>query len=204
VSDVFYTPPAASLTDPPKKGAPFFIVSPDKLTIMLIVTSGLYGIYWCFKNWSAYKAHSGRSIWPVARTLFGLFYLPSLFYKVDGLLKAQGKGAMPYWAASGAGMILLASVPHTIGFMKGLVQALRGEPFTGFGVITLVTMSVVPLLLQCLILRRVQTFMNQLDDHPDGLRNSGFTVSNKLWMFIGVIYWGVGLSIAIDMNSALQ
>ena len=70
--------------------------------------------------------------------------------------------------------------------------------------IFLKALSVVPLLLQCLILRRVQTFMNPLDDHPDGSRNSGFTVSNKLWMFIGVIYWGVGLPIAIDMNSVLQ
>jgi hypothetical protein len=204
VSDVFYTPPAASLTDSSKKGAPFFIVSPNKLTIMLIVTSGLYGIYWCFKNWSLYKAYSGRSIWPPARTLFALFYLPSLFYKVDGLLKAEGKGAMPYWAASGAGMILLAFVPQAIGFVTGFIQALRGETFTGFGVITVLMISIVPLSLQCLILRRVQTFMNQLNDDLDARQNSGFTVWDRVWMFIGVIYWAVGLFSATTMNSALQ
>lgn len=204
VSDAFYTPPAADLTVSSKSGPPFFTVSLGKLTVMLIVTSGLYGIYWCFKNWSLYKAYSGRSLWPLPRTLFGLFYTPSLFYKIDGVLKEQGKGRMPYWAGSAAAMILLAFAPHIVGFVVGFVSGLSGRPFSGIGLVPTIAVSIIPLLLQCLILRRVQSFINRLNGDAEGSQNKEFTGWNSVWMVIGVICWGLGIALAVSMNEAFD
>lgn len=199
MSDVFYTPPAAELVDSPKKGSPFFTVSVNKLTVMLIVTSGLYGIYWSFKNWSHYKAYSGRPLWPIPRAFFGLIYLPSLFYKVDAELKTQGK-RLPYWAALATGLILLFLAPSLIGFLIGLFQGLTQGTYTGVGIIPAILASTIPFLLQCLILRRVQSFINLANGDPDGIRNKDFTRWNVPWMVIGIIYWVAGTMLTISMN----
>lgn len=204
MSEVFYTPPAADLTAAPKSGPPFFSVSLDKLTVMLIATSGLYGLYWCFKNWSLYKAWSGRSIWPLPRTLFGLLYMPSLFYKIDGLLKERGRGRMPYWALSAAAMIFLAFAPHIVGFVTGFIAALSGKRFSGIGVVPTITLAILPLLLQSLILRRVQSFINLLSGDVDGSQNKRITGANVAWIVIGIIYWGVGLKLALALLPQLQ
>lgn len=201
MSDVFYTPPAAELMDPPKKGSAFFTVSVTKLTVMLIMTSGLYGIYWSFKNWSHYKAYSGRPIWPIPRALFGLIYLPSLFYKVDAELKTQGR-RLPYWAALAAGLILLFLAPSLIGFLIGLFQGLTQGTYTGLGVIPAILASTIPFLLQCLILRTIQSFINLANGDAEGSRNKDFTRWNVLWMAIGVIYWIAGIMLTISMNQS--
>lgn len=201
MSDVFYTPPKADLTATPKSSQPFFTVSLDKLTVMLVVTSGLYGLYWCFKNWSLYKVHSGRSLWPLPRTVFGMLYMPSLFYKVDAVLKEENKGGMPYWAVSAAAMILLALVPHSVGFIIGLFTSLSGQPFTGVGFIPMVAASTIPMLLQCLILRRVQSFMNLANGDAKGSQNKDFTPWNCVWMVIGVICWGINMMVMASMNA---
>lgn len=204
MSDVFYTPPAADPATISTTQPPFFTVSQRKLTVMFILTSGLYGLYWGYKHWSLYKAYSCRSLWPLPRTIFGLLYLPSLLYKVDGLLKEQGKGRMPYWAASAAGLTLLAMAPMITGFFSGLVQGLGGRPYSGVGTVLLVAASVIPFLLYCLILRRVQAFINLLNGDADGSQNMTFTRWNVLWMVIGSIYWIGGLMFSISVDQAYR
>jgi hypothetical protein len=200
VSDVFYTPPNADLTESLLSQPPFFTVAPRKFMVMFIVTSGLYGIYWCFKNWSLYKAYSGRPLWPFLRAAFALIFMPSLLYKVDGLLKKNGIGRMPYWAASAAGLILLPFVAQIIAFITGFVTAISGKPYTGLGIVPLVALSIIPLLVQSLILLRAQSFINVLNGDAEGLQNNDFTPLNVLWMVIGIIYWIVGIAIAISMD----
>lgn len=202
MSDVFYTPPASALNSSAKTDPPFFTVSQKKLTVMFIITSGLYGMYWCFKNWSHYRAYSGRPIWPLPRTVFGLLYLPSLFYKIDGTLKEQGKGRMPYWAASVAGIFILTFAPHIVGFLIGFFAAISGRPYEGIGIVTTLAVATIPLLLICLILRRVQSFINLLSGDTEGRSNGDFTRWNILWMAIGVVYWIVGLTVSVSMTQA--
>lgn len=202
MSDAFYTPPASDLNGSAKNESPFFTVSQTKLTVMFIVTSGLYGLYWCFRNWSHYRAYSGRPIWPLPRTLFGLLYLPSLFYKIDGTLKEQGKGRMPYWAASVAGVFILTFAPHIVGFLIGFFAALSGRPYDGAGIVTTLAVATLPLLLICLILRRVQSFINLLSGDTEGRSNATFTRWNILWMAIGVLYWIAGLTLSMSMTQA--
>jgi len=203
MSEVFYTPPEADLRDQQREPA-FFTVAPTKLVIMLIVTSGLYGLYWFFKNWTLYKAYSARSIWPLPRTVFGILYLPSMFCKIDAELKKLGKEGMSYWRLSAAGIILIALGPVVFSFFSGLIQGLQGQPFSGPGPALLIALSISPVLAQSLILRRVQSFINLLNDDPAGAQNNSFTALNAVWALIGIGYWYVGLQFTLSMANSLQ
>jgi hypothetical protein len=203
MTDVFYTPPKADLQEGQCRRPAFFTVAPNKLVIMLIVTSGLYGLYWCFKNWTLYKAYSARAIWPIPRTVFGLLYLPSMFCKIDAELKTRGEEGMSYWRLSAAMIILIALGPGIVSFLSGFLEGVQGKPFSGLGTVTLVALSVSPLLVQSLILRRVQSFINLANDDPAGSRNSRLTVLNGVWACIGVAYWYVGLQFTLSMANNL-
>ena len=166
----------------------FFTVSIFKLGLMYIVTFGLYGPYWLYQNWRVYKQYSGSPIWPLPRTVFATIYLPCLFYKIDETFKAQGRGAMPYWAAYAFLLMLISISPLVIGFFIGLYQALtNGSP--QLGPLLIIILSTVPFMLQSLVLCRVQSFINTLNENVDGSDNSSFSVWNWLWMAIGVVCW---------------
>ncbi len=178
MSDVFYTPPVAQLSERNDNDAVFFTVSLRK-----------------------YKSCAGLPVWPVARCVLGLVYLPSLFAKINRALKDQGKAGMPYWAFYAGGIIFIALAPSLIGFVAGLVQGVAGLPYSGPAAPVLLIASTVPLLLQSAILVRVQSFINRLNNDPAANENSHLTLWNAVWMVIGIVYWGVGVFIALNMAS---
>jgi len=52
---------------------PFYCVSATKLSILSLVTFGLYGIFWFYKNWMLVKTRAGRDIRPFWRAMFSPF-----------------------------------------------------------------------------------------------------------------------------------
>lgn len=190
--DSIYTPPKARLNVEPAGLPAFFTVSPTKLMTMLWATSGLYGLYWLYKNWALYKQFSGRSIWPIPRTLLGLIFLPSLFCKLDRTLREQGKGGMPYWWGHAALLIVNGLAPALLSFFNGLVRGLGGQPLTESGVGQMFAISFITLLIHSLILLRVQRYINVLNDDSSGHTNARLSKANWLWIAIGMLYWYAG------------
>ena len=192
MTDSFYAPPMSSLNVEPAGSPAFFTVSPTKLMTMLWATSGLYAIYWFYKNWALYKQYSRRSIWPIPRTLLGLIFVPSLFCKLDRTLREREKGAIPFWWGYAALLILNGLMPVLLSFCIGLVQSLRGQASTGLSAGQLFALSFLTLLIHSLILLRVQHFINVLNDDSSGRTNAGLTKANWLWIAIGLLYWYAG------------
>lgn len=192
MTDSIYAPPIAKLTVEPAGSPAFLTVSPTKLMTMLWATSGLYGFYWFYKNWALYKQVSGRSIWPVARTLLALIFVPSLFCKLDRALREQGKGGMPYWRGLAALLIVNGLTPALLSFFNGLARGLSGQPLTESGAGQLFAISFITLLIHSLILLRVQHFINVLNDDSSGRTNARLSKANWLWIAIGMLYWYAG------------
>lgn len=193
MSDVFYTPPAASLQTERRNQPTFFSVAPAKLIVMMLLTHGLYGLHWLYQNWSTYKRHSGRPILPAVRTILGLFYVPSLFYTIDRTSKTvTGKG-MPQWLLNAVLYILLPFSPFIIGFVIGLQKA-----FTGYEVVLLgfwfdFLVGTAAFVLQTYVVVRVQRVINVVNGDPDGLSNHRYSAANGLWIAIGLVIW-IGLT----------
>lgn len=200
MSEQFNAPPAADLPALPTSGPPFYTVSLVKLTVMMFITGGLYGLYWYYKNWSRYKAYSAKPIWPVPRAIFGLIYVPSMFGKVDALLKEKGQRGMPYWGALAAGMILLALAPSLVVFVHGVATSSKGAGAASLGLLPL-WISVASTFGQFLIMLRVQSSINRLNRDAEGNCKCGSTFGEGVWAMLGVVCWVVMIIVAASIGA---
>lgn len=60
---------------------PFFAVSIAKLVVMSACTFGLYEVWWFYRHWRLARER-GDDVWPVARTVFMVFFVYALFRRV--------------------------------------------------------------------------------------------------------------------------
>jgi hypothetical protein len=167
-------------------GAPtFYVVARKKLAILYIATLGLYGVYWFYKNWSNYKNCSSdklnvdRSIWPVARGIFSIFFTHALFREI----KAYGrrKAALAAWNnESLATQLVLFMIAGNV--LDRLSARSIGSPYTDIA--SLLIMA--PLLG---LLLSAQHMINVGCGDPDGESNSRLTNANYVWIAIGLIFW---------------
>lgn len=167
-------------------GAPtFYVVSRKKLAILYLATFGLYGVYWFYKNWSNYKHCSSdkfnvdRSIWPVARGIFSIFFTHALFREV----KAYGrdKAALADWNnESLATQFVLFTISGSV--LDRLSAHSIGSPYTDIASL-LIMAPLVGLLLSA------QHMINVGCGDPDGESNSRLTTANYVWIAIGLIFW---------------
>jgi len=167
-------------------GAPaFYVVSRKKLAILYLATLGLYGVYWFYKNWSNYKNCSSdkfnvdRSIWPVARGIFSIFFTHALFREI----KAYGrdKAALAEWNnESLATLLVLFMISGNV--LDRLSARSIGSPYTDIA--SLLIMA--PLLG---LLLSAQHMINVGCGDPDGKSNSRLTNANYVWIALGLIFW---------------
>ena len=163
----------------------FYVVSRKKLAILYLATLGLYGIYWFYKNWSNYKNCSSdkfnvdRSIWPVARGIFSIFFTHALFREI----KAYGrdKEALAEWNNEMlATQVVLFMIAANV--LDRLSARSIGSPYTDIGSVLIV----VPLLG---LLLSAQHMINIACGDPDGKSNSRLTNANYVWIALGLIFW---------------
>lgn len=68
---------------PAKAEAPFYSMSAPKLAVMLVCTSGVYQVYWFYKQWACVKRRERTNIRPVMRALFPVLFALGLGSKLD-------------------------------------------------------------------------------------------------------------------------
>lgn len=93
--------------------AEYFSVSRLQMTILLLLSGGLYAFYWAYKNWKAVKDTTKGDVWPVLWGWFlWIFYIIPLFKKMKAdMLKAglQTSGFM----ALGYGFVITVLLQGT-------------------------------------------------------------------------------------------
>ncbi|AXQ28234.1 DUF4339 domain-containing protein [Solimonas sp. K1W22B-7] len=75
---------------PASNEAPWFAVSTTKLLVMSFCTLTFYNLYWLYQNWLRIRQRDRSDISPVARTLFGIFFVHVLFRRVRDDAEAAG------------------------------------------------------------------------------------------------------------------
>ena len=185
MEDIYKTP-QADLIVGDSTGADFYVVATGKFVVLFLVTVSLYGYYWFYKHWQLQKIKTGESIMPVWRSIFAIFFVPSLFERVDIMRDALGTSRN--WHPN-----LLAGLYIVVIIVSGILDRLSansiGVPYT--------SVSFIPFLfLECYILYRAQLIINLVCDDPDGKQNKRYTPMNIFWIVIGMLFWfvlGVGL-----------
>ena len=93
---------------------PFYCVSTMKLSILSLVTFGLYELFWFYKNWVLVRARSGRDISPFWRAFFSPFFCYSFATAVNSAAESVNvvqRITPRSIAAIYAGLILLQRLP---------------------------------------------------------------------------------------------
>lgn len=183
MQDNIYAAPAAAIADVrPAEGAraatPFFVVAPWKFVLMYVATVGLYRYYWSYMQWARFRRATGTPMWPVARSIFAIFYMHELNTEADhraqkhgGLHWSPGNATAVYVVASIAGFVLDRMGAHDVG-PPWLALA-------GLGMLAPATWA----------LWRTQSAVNVACGDPRGTANNRLSWANWVWLAIGLLVW---------------
>jgi hypothetical protein len=198
-----YAPPKADLSKPGEAGSDgdnaFYVVSMLKFTLLFFFTFGMYRIYWFYKNWSSYKDRSSyagsrdRDIWPIPRAIFSIFFIHSLFHKVDEYATEKMRPLDWKVDMSATILVMLVIVSNVCG---RLWDKDIGSPLTG-----LVWIATIPAMY--FSFRNAQQCINSSCGDPEGVSNSKLTAANWVWITIGAIFLLLVIGLLVPMLNGL-
>lgn len=176
-----YAPPASNVVDAAPDGVndDFYVVAPFKFCLLFFVTLGLYQLYWFYMQWARYRRRTGATVWPLARTIFAIFFTHSLAQRLDEAVRARG--ASYAWSPSAAATIyVIAQIASSV--FDRLSAREIGSPLTDLISIALLA----PIGLSLL---RLQRAANHASGDPRGDSNRHLTAANYVWLVIGALLW---------------
>ena len=68
----------------------FELLSTQKFIILSVCSLGLYEVWWIYKSWDFFRDKDNLDIMPIARAIFAIFFLNSLFEKIQHFSKSKG------------------------------------------------------------------------------------------------------------------
>ena len=185
MEDIYKTPQAELIVTNPA-GTDFYVVAKSKFLLLFLLTCSLYSYYWFYKNWQLQKLKTGESIMPVWRSIFAIFFVHTLFGRVE--FNRNLLGISRAWQPN-----LLAGFYILVILLSALTDRLAvnsiGTPYTNI-------MFFPFLLLECYILFRAQAMINLVCGDAVGNTNKRFTPVNILCIALGGVFWffiGAGL-----------
>ncbi len=147
------------IATPQETSAPvFFPVSVTKLLVLSLCTSGLYELYWLYKNWQIIKQREQSDIIPFWRAFFAVFFCHALLSQIRSEAESSGTGSFPagplaagwiittllwrlpdpYWLVTFLAVCFLLPVQHVVNRLNS-VRAPGHDANTRFTAINIVT-----------------------------------------------------------------
>lgn len=166
----------------------YFAVSPKRLILLSVATSGIYKFYWFYKNWKIIKETEKQDIRPFWRAWFSLFYCYSLFKKI---LKTQ-KDNKEYKKIHSPGW--LATIYITPFVVNSILKTLSESNPSGAIILTRLIVSIVPLVPLILIQKAIAN---------KGAKNNRNYAQGFLNDEVVVIVIGVALTVFTMVSSVM-
>lgn len=180
-----YAPPAAAVAEfaAPEERDRFYVVGVRKFFVLYLLTFGLYQYVWSYKHWARLRARSGEPMWPVARSIFAIFFMHSLTEEVDQTLKRAN--VRHAWDPRGVATLwVVLAIASTI--LDRLAMRDIGSPTTD-------VLSLAMLMPLSLCMWRIQDAANQACGDPEGASNQRLDAVNWLWIALGIVVWAMSL-----------
>lgn len=175
-----FAAPQANLQTASDGRTTFYVVSIPKFLTLFFLTSGFYFTYWFYKNWQCYRAATGIKVLALLRTIFSIFFVYSLFMKIRQRLLFSDR---PYsW------------FPRLLALLFIVSACAANALIWVFDPITSLKASCGILILQAVLLTRVQKAVNYLESDPQGQTNARFTGLNGFWVVLGLCWWALAIT----------
>lgn len=175
----YYAPPSANVDCAEPQSCAFYVVSKRKFLILNIATSGWYFTYWLYRNWKLYRNATGEKVLPLFRTILGVFFVYSLFMKIDRRMRVSGRNYRWHPRSLALGYILSVCA--------SVAQVWIPQVRVSF------LLSCLFLFFYTFFLLRVQGAINFLENDAGGLSNSTLTFANGVWIALGLGVWSLAL-----------
>ncbi len=161
-----------------------FPVSENKLITLYILSFGIYGFYWFYKNWQLQQKTMDKKIYPLLRAIFSIFFTHSLFKRIDrqaSHLEKQYRFNAGFLATLFVASVVLDTLIDGINTNTTMLYG------TSNSILTLVSLSLFFLSLYPLV--KVQGTANRINNDILGFLNHRYTWSNYILIAFGVMLW---------------
>jgi len=164
--------------------AEFFPVSEGKLITLYVLSFGLYGVYWFYKNWKLQQPRMDKKISPVLRSVFSILFTHSLFRIIDK--SAEHLEKKHKFNANGLATLFVAAI-----VVSNIIDYV--PPGAGGSVYitsnTVIITSIIIFLLSVWPLVKVQATVNRINDDILGYLNYKYSMWNYGVIALGVVTW---------------
>jgi hypothetical protein len=162
----------------------FFPVSEGKLITLYILSFGLYGVYWFYKNWKLQQPKMDKKISPVLRAIFSIFFTHSLFNRINNSathLQKKHQFNANILATFFVGAVIVGNFLDPVSMSVNMLQELPGN--------AIIIISLVIFLLSAYPLAVAQATVNRINNDMLGYLNHKYSVWNYLLIALGIIFW---------------
>lgn len=162
----------------------YFPVSESKLITLYILSFGLYGIYWFYKNWKLQQPGMDKKIFPLVRAIFSIFFTHSLFNRIDKSaehLEQRHKFRANMLATFFVCAVLIGNLLDRVFIHTSLMDGLSET--------TIIIISLIIFLLSAYPLTVVQGTVNRINNDILGYLNHKYSLWNYLLIAAGSIFW---------------
>jgi len=167
-----------------EKTIQFFSVSEGKLTTLYILSLGLYGVYWFYKNWKLQQPLMDKKIYPVWRAIFSIFFTHSLFRRINE--QATSLEKKHQFNANTLATFFVATI-----LVSHILDRLSTHSTTFEGMIssTVIITSLILLCLSVYPMVKVQATVNRINGDMLGYLNHKYSLGNYVLIVFGVLLW---------------
>jgi len=183
--------PIVQTADTEEKKVKFFPVSEGKLMTLYIVSLGLYGVYWFYKNWQLQAPLMEKKIYPFWRAIFSIFFTHSLFRRINA--QASGLEKKHRFNANALATFFVAAIviSHILDNLSTHSNVLEGMMNS-----TVIITSIALLCLSVYPMLKVQATANRINGDMLGYLNHKYSAWNYALIVFGVFLWiliGMGI-----------
>lgn len=162
----------------------YFPVSEGKLITLYILSFGLYGIYWFYKNWKLQQVRMDKKIFPLMRAIFSIFFTHALFRRIDK--SADQLENKHRFNANLLATLFVAAV--VVGNLLDRVLLSAGI-LPGLSETTVIIISLIIFMLSAYPLTVVQATANRINGDILGYLNHKYSLWNYLMIAVGSVFW---------------
>lgn len=165
-------------------GLEYFAVSEGKLITLYIMSFGLYGVYWFYKNWRLQQPKMDKKIFPVMRAIFSIFFTHSLFNRIHRSaehLEQKHKFNANLLATFFVCAVIIGNLLDRVTVNTDLAGNLPNS--------AVIVISLIIFLLSAYPLAVVQATVNRINNDMLGYLNHKYSIWNYLLIACGAVFW---------------
>jgi hypothetical protein len=164
----------------------YFPVSEGKLITLYILSFGLYGVYWFYKNWKLQQARMDKKIFPLMRAIFSIFFTHALFRRIDKSaeqLEKKHRFNANLLATFFVAAIVIGNLLDRVFISAAILPGLSEN--------TVIIISLMIFMLSTYPLTVVQATINRINDDMLGYLNHKYSLWNYLLIAVGSVFWSM-------------